>query len=335
MNSTENSTEIPICFSLEDLEDTRSAELRRISYGIILPTVCCLGIVGNILNLVVLTRRNMRGVAYIYMRGYSMAALLAISFCIPFALRVLNHKEGGRWTNWVQAFYHAHLELFLGNGCLDIQGGAGGDVQSGPDDPASKLQPSHNDSLQTILPTSEEDDAIENPQQRRRHENVRGGTKADASVRQHQPPVPRLRQPDGDFERDAAGEHSQPLSLPGVPGAGELARGDQLLDDVLHLLSVLRGFPEHLVPDIAMALGTQQPEWKGSSDGTFSPAEAHDHHHQLAAADHRYHSRPSLQSQRLGEFVTPGRSRQIVLGSPFFDVAIVIEVPATVEPHSS
>ncbi|XP_076286334.1 putative G-protein coupled receptor B0563.6 isoform X1 [Lasioglossum baleicum] len=120
MNSTENSTEIPICFSLEDLEDTRSAELRRISYGIILPTVCCLGIVGNILNLVVLTRRNMRGVAYIYMRGYSMAALLAISFCIPFALRVLNHKEGGRWTNWVQAFYHAHLELFLGNGCLGV-----------------------------------------------------------------------------------------------------------------------------------------------------------------------------------------------------------------------
>lgn len=50
--------------------------------------------------------------------GYSAAALLAIVFAIPFALRVLIHKESGRWNNFPQAFYHAHLELFLGNGCL-------------------------------------------------------------------------------------------------------------------------------------------------------------------------------------------------------------------------
>ncbi|KAK2579674.1 hypothetical protein KPH14_011596 [Odynerus spinipes] len=53
-------------------------------------------------------------------RGYSAAALLAILFCIPFALRVFIHKEMGRWNNWPQAFYHAHLELFLGNGCLGV-----------------------------------------------------------------------------------------------------------------------------------------------------------------------------------------------------------------------
>ncbi|KYN01260.1 hypothetical protein ALC62_07879 [Cyphomyrmex costatus] len=52
--------------------------------------------------------------------GYSAAALLAILFCIPFALRVLIHKETGGWSSWVQAFYHAHLELFLGNGCLGV-----------------------------------------------------------------------------------------------------------------------------------------------------------------------------------------------------------------------
>ncbi|KOX78451.1 hypothetical protein WN51_07858 [Melipona quadrifasciata] len=105
---------------LEDLEDPRTPSLRRISYGIILPTICCFGIVGNVLNLLVLTRRNMRGIAYIYMRGYSTAALLAILFCIPFALRVFIHKDTGRWSNWTQAFYHTHLELFLGNGCLGV-----------------------------------------------------------------------------------------------------------------------------------------------------------------------------------------------------------------------
>lgn len=67
-----NATEARICLSPEDLElleDPRAPTLRRISYGIILPAICCLGIIGNVLNLVVLTRRNMRGTAYIYMRG--------------------------------------------------------------------------------------------------------------------------------------------------------------------------------------------------------------------------------------------------------------------------
>lgn len=54
------------------LEDSRTETLRRYSYGVALPAICLLGIVGNILNLVVLTRRNMRGTAYIYMRGKYM-----------------------------------------------------------------------------------------------------------------------------------------------------------------------------------------------------------------------------------------------------------------------
>ncbi|XP_017775163.1 PREDICTED: probable G-protein coupled receptor B0563.6 [Nicrophorus vespilloides] len=101
-------------------EDPETEVLRRYSYGVALPAICLLGIVGNILNLVVLTRRNMRGTAYIYMRGYSAAALLAILFALPFAWRVLIHKESGRWESSVLAFYHAHLELFLGNGCLGV-----------------------------------------------------------------------------------------------------------------------------------------------------------------------------------------------------------------------
>ncbi|XP_015124101.1 probable G-protein coupled receptor B0563.6 [Diachasma alloeum] len=125
MTETVNASdaELRICLlpeELEILEDPRTASLKRVCYGIVLPAICCLGIIGNILNLVVLTRRNMRGTAYIYMRGYSAAALLAILFCIPFALRVLIHKETGRWNNWSQAFYHAHLELFLGNACLGV-----------------------------------------------------------------------------------------------------------------------------------------------------------------------------------------------------------------------
>uniref|UniRef100_A0A336L6J6 CSON004033 protein n=1 Tax=Culicoides sonorensis TaxID=179676 RepID=A0A336L6J6_CULSO len=52
--------------------------------------------------------------------GYSAAALLAIIFAIPFAIRVLIHKDTGRWQSFFPAFYSTHLELFLGNACLGV-----------------------------------------------------------------------------------------------------------------------------------------------------------------------------------------------------------------------
>ncbi|XP_018568599.1 probable G-protein coupled receptor B0563.6 [Anoplophora glabripennis] len=55
-----------------------------------------------------------------FIPGYSAAALLAIIFALPFAWRVLVHREHGHWEHPLPAFYFAHLELFLGNGCLGI-----------------------------------------------------------------------------------------------------------------------------------------------------------------------------------------------------------------------
>lgn len=55
-----------------------------------------------------------------FLAGYSAAALLAIIFAIPFAIRVLIHKDSGHWRHFLPAFYSAHLELFLGNVCLGV-----------------------------------------------------------------------------------------------------------------------------------------------------------------------------------------------------------------------
>ena len=51
----------------EQQEDMQ--RLKYYSYGIALPAICILGILGNVLNLIVLTRPTMRGPAYVYMRG--------------------------------------------------------------------------------------------------------------------------------------------------------------------------------------------------------------------------------------------------------------------------
>ncbi|XP_063240828.1 probable G-protein coupled receptor B0563.6 isoform X2 [Bacillus rossius redtenbacheri] len=81
--------------TLRCAEDPRTDALRRCAYGVALPAICCLGILGNVLNLLVLTRRNMKGTAYVYMRGVGVMMLLAltveryVSVCHPGTTRPL------------------------------------------------------------------------------------------------------------------------------------------------------------------------------------------------------------------------------------------------------
>jgi hypothetical protein len=46
-------------------------DVKFVTYGILWPAVCALGIIGNVLNLIVLNQPNMKGTAFIYMRGSS------------------------------------------------------------------------------------------------------------------------------------------------------------------------------------------------------------------------------------------------------------------------
>ena len=79
-------------------EVNRTEVMRRLkyySYGITLPAICFLGIVGNILNLVVLTRPAMRGPAYVYMRG------ILISFLSTLKIQRFRSFNGGNlWLDF-------------------------------------------------------------------------------------------------------------------------------------------------------------------------------------------------------------------------------------------
>jgi hypothetical protein len=71
--------------ALQDPDDPRDETLRRYSYGVAMPAICCLGVLGKILNLVVLTRRNMKGIAYVYMRGKHLCVcvlLCRVQLCV-------------------------------------------------------------------------------------------------------------------------------------------------------------------------------------------------------------------------------------------------------------
>lgn len=80
------------------MEDPRTESLREYCYGLVLPIICAMGIIGNVLNLVVLTRRNMRGTAYIYMRGKLKSTHIAYThicmyICMYILQRVLDHTH--------------------------------------------------------------------------------------------------------------------------------------------------------------------------------------------------------------------------------------------------
>lgn len=98
-------------------EDPRIEYLRKLSYGIALPIICALGIVGNVLNLVVLTRRNMRGTAYIYMRAAPVSGSLASLNAYRFSID--DDDDKGKWilapttTTKAASFPVSHENFFI------------------------------------------------------------------------------------------------------------------------------------------------------------------------------------------------------------------------------
>uniref|UniRef100_T1J7B7 G-protein coupled receptors family 1 profile domain-containing protein n=1 Tax=Strigamia maritima TaxID=126957 RepID=T1J7B7_STRMM len=99
-------------FYNEDEEFRRKLEhLEWVAYGVIAPMLIAIGIIGNLLNLVVLTRPNLKGVMYTYLTWLAISDLMSLIFTIPTVLRFV----GMSLTDYYSSFYHAHLELALVN----------------------------------------------------------------------------------------------------------------------------------------------------------------------------------------------------------------------------
>lgn len=86
-------------------------------YGIAMPVVAVVGIIGNLINLCVLTRPNLMRIAtYTYFRAIAVADLCSMLAVLPFIAQFLDHSDPTMDPpSYYWIFYRAHLSLPLLN----------------------------------------------------------------------------------------------------------------------------------------------------------------------------------------------------------------------------
>lgn len=99
--------------SLYELQE-RLATLKFLAYGVIAIFIIVLGFIGNVINLIVLTRPNLKGVTYVYLTWLATFDLLSLIFAMFSVLRL----HGIQPKTYTAAFFYAHLEMPLVNSAM-------------------------------------------------------------------------------------------------------------------------------------------------------------------------------------------------------------------------
>lgn len=98
-------------FNITDVHNL-GYELKLINFyltGVAGMTVCCLGIIGNILSFIVLTRKTMKSSTYTYLSGLAICDLLVLFTTMLLILKDTKFPELGS-LSWTDDYY---LEMFL------------------------------------------------------------------------------------------------------------------------------------------------------------------------------------------------------------------------------
>ncbi|CAG2203323.1 unnamed protein product [Mytilus edulis] len=105
----------------EDYEGSYQRKL--ITYyvsGICGMTICCLGIVGNVMSVIILTRRVMRSSTYSYLNALALSDTLFLLLTMLLARRDTKEPVQGDVNNFPDSFY-AHTFPFVHAACLTFQ----------------------------------------------------------------------------------------------------------------------------------------------------------------------------------------------------------------------
>ena len=91
------------------------AYINFVAYGIVANIIVTIGIIGNILNLIVLTRPKLKGVMYVYLLGLAVSNLMVLIIAVPALMDVAGTIHSRSYTT---AYFQAHLELPLLNSVM-------------------------------------------------------------------------------------------------------------------------------------------------------------------------------------------------------------------------
>ena len=94
--------------------DEATVELvNYIAHGILANFIVGVGIVGNVLNLIVLTRPKLKGVMYVYLLGLAVSNLCVLIMAIPALMDIAGNMNTS--ASYSAAFFQAHFEITLLN----------------------------------------------------------------------------------------------------------------------------------------------------------------------------------------------------------------------------
>lgn len=112
-----NSLDVPLTSSPPTLP--LPVRLQIYAYCYILPVICVVGIVGNLMNISTLASKRLKAVSFIYLRSLAIADLLCMLFVLLFvSCEVLNYLGFTLAQSPYYGFYQAHLMLSFINWTL-------------------------------------------------------------------------------------------------------------------------------------------------------------------------------------------------------------------------
>ena len=95
------------------MKDVTIPFIYNVAFKIVAMVIVAIGIMGNILNLIVLTRPKLKGVMYVYLVGLAISNLSVLITAIPALMAIAKSPEPMYSNSYVFSFFFARVRRFF------------------------------------------------------------------------------------------------------------------------------------------------------------------------------------------------------------------------------